>query len=278
MSQSIFARAPRTSQVRTAFSILELIYHNTARSIRKGHEHAVLGLLMDVVKALLMIAVFYGMYAIFDMRRTAIRGDFLLFIMSGVFMYMTFNKGMGAVMGAEGATSAMMKHSPMSTAVALAASALAGLYQQVLSVGLMLLFYHCLVTPVVIDQPLGVLGMMILAWFTGCCFGMVVYAAKPWAPYLVNTVSSFFRRANMFASGKMFVANTLPGFMLAMFDWNPLFHIIDQTRGYMFLNYYPRYSDWGYALKVGLVFLMVGLMLEFVTRRSASLSWFARGG
>jgi ABC-type polysaccharide/polyol phosphate export permease len=43
--------------------------------------------------------------------------------------------------------------------------------------------------------------------------------------------SSICQRANMIASGKMFVANALPGFMLAMFGWNPLFHCIDQARG-----------------------------------------------
>jgi ABC-type polysaccharide/polyol phosphate export permease len=50
----------------------------------------------------------------------------------------------------------------------------------------------------------------------------------------------------MIASGKMFVANTLPPAMLAMFDWNPLFHIIDQCRGFVFNNYFPRNSNWEY--------------------------------
>jgi hypothetical protein len=31
-------------------------------------------------------------------------------------------------------------------------------------------------------------------------------------------------------------ANTMPYFMLAMFDWNPLFHLIDQARGFTFIN------------------------------------------
>ena len=63
----------------------------------------------------------------------------------------------------------------------------------------------------------------------------------------------------MIASGKMFVANSLPSFMLAMFDWNPLFHSIDQARGFAFINYNPRYSSWEYPLWVGLVLLMIGL-------------------
>jgi ABC-type polysaccharide/polyol phosphate export permease len=80
----------------------------------------------------------------------------------------------------------------------------------------------------------------------------------------------------MIASGKMFLANSLPGYMLAMFDWNPLFHSIDQARGFAFINYNPRYSSWEYPLWVGLVLLMIGLMGEFYTRRHASISWNAR--
>jgi ABC-type polysaccharide/polyol phosphate export permease len=81
----------------------------------------------------------------------------------------------------------------------------------------------------------------------------------------------------MIASGKMFVANTLPGYMLAMFDWNPLFHCIDQSRGFAFINYFPRNSSVIYPLYFGLGFLMIGLMLEFFTRKNLSASWGARG-
>ena len=61
-----------------------------------------------------------------------------------------------------------------------------------------------------------------------------------------------------------------------MFDWNPLFHAIDQSRGYVFINYNPRYSSWEYPLTIGIILLMVGLMGEFYTRKNASISWSAR--
>jgi ABC-type polysaccharide/polyol phosphate export permease len=101
-------------------------------------------------------------------------------------------------------------------------------------------------------------------------------AFKPWAPDVVTIVQLVYVRANMIASGKMFVANTLPGFMLAMFDWNPLFHIIDQTRGFVFVNYVPHYSNWQYPLYATLFLIMLGMMGEFFTRKRASISWDAR--
>ena len=79
----------------------------------------------------------------------------------------------------------------------------------------------------------------------------------------------------MVASGKMFVANQMPGYILAMFDWNPLFHSIDQARGFVFLNYNPHFSSVSYPLLVSLVLIMLGMMGEFYTRQHASRSWEA---
>jgi ABC-type polysaccharide/polyol phosphate export permease len=82
-----------------------------------------------------------------------------------------------------------------------------------------------------------------------------------------------YRRVNMLTSGKMFVADTLPSFMLAMFDWNPLFHCVDQARGIMFINYSPMHSNLSYPPKVPLVAMVLGLMCEFFTPKRASMSW-----
>ena len=112
--------------------------------------------------------------------------------------------------------------------------------------------------------------------FSGAAIGMVFLAAKPWFPTPVSILSTVYQRANMIASGKMFVANSLTPAMLAVFDWNPLFHTIDQARGAAFVNYFPRNSNWEYALWVSIVLLMIGLMGEFYTRRHASASWGAR--
>ena len=84
------------------------------------------------------------------------------------------------------------------------------------------------------------------------------------------------QRANMIASGKMFVANTLPPTMVMMFDWNPLFHIIDQCRGFTFANYFPHKTDLYYPIYILIVLVVIGLMGEFFTRQYASNSWSAR--
>lgn len=270
------ATGNRQGNFGAALTIFELIYHSVVRSIRKTHNNAFWAIGINLLQSVIFVATFYIMFSMLGIRGAALRGDFLLYIMSGVFLFMTHTKTLGAVVGSEGPASPMMQHAPLNTVITIAAAALGALYIQVLCLLIILFVYHVGFTPVVIEEPIPAFGMLLLAWFTGATLGIVLLALKPWMPQFVAVFTSIYQRANMIASGKMFVANTLPAHMLVMFDWNPLFHLIDQARGYVFINYSPRFTDWTYAFWVGVVCLMIGLMGEFYTRRSASISWGAR--
>lgn len=260
----------------SAATLWALIYHASVRSVRKGHSNALIAIGINLIQSVLFVVAFYIMFNILGLRGAALRGDFLLYIMSGVFLFMSHTKALSAVAGSEGPASPMMQHAPMNTFIAICSAALGALYVQVLSMLMILFIYHVAITPITIEDPAGAFGMLLLAWFTGAAIGLLLLAIKPWAPQLVSIFTTVYQRMNMIASGKMFVANTMPGFILALFDWNPLFHAIDQARGFIFINYFPRYTDWTYAFWVGLICVMVGLMGEFYTRRHASLSWGAR--
>jgi ABC-type polysaccharide/polyol phosphate export permease len=264
------------SHFRAAITLIELIYHNTARSVRKTHGNAILAILSAITQSLVLVGVFYAMFSILGLRGATIRGDFLLYIMSGVFLFFTHVKAATAVFQSEGPASPIMQHVPMTTAISIASSALAALYIQFLTVLLILGVYEAGWGAVHIHDPGGALMMLVLAWFSGVSVGLVFLALKPWAPGFATLANMLFSRVNMIASGKMFVANTLPGVMLSMFIWNPLFHIIDQARGFIFINYSPHSTSVLYPVWVSLGLLMIGLMGEFYTRRHASASWGAR--
>ena len=269
------ARKPQTG-LGSGLMLMELVYHSTVRSIRKTHNNAFFAIMMNVFQVVIMVIAFYVMFTLLGLRGAALRGDFLLYIMSGIFLFLTHTKALSAVVGSEGPASPMMQHAPMNTIIAILSAAFGALYIQMLSLFLILFFYHVAFTPIVIDQPIPAMGMMLLAWFTGVALGIILLSLKPWMPGFVTIFTIVYQRANMIASGKMFVANMLPAYMLAMFDWNPLFHCIDQIRGYIFINYNPYHTDWSYAFWAGVIMLMMGLMGEFYTRRHASLSWSAR--
>ena len=259
-----------------ALTLLELIYHSVVRSIRKTHNNAFLAIGINLLQALIFVSTFYVMFSLLGLRGATIRGDFLLYIMSGIFIFLTHTKTLSAVVGSEGPSSAMMQHAPMNTIIAIASAAIGALYIQVLTMVIILFVYHVSFKPVHIEEPAAAFGMLLISWFVGVALGIILLSLKPWFPQFVSVFTTIYQRANMIASGKMFVANTLPGYMLAMFDWNPLFHCIDQARGFIFINYNPHHTDWRYALWVGVVLLMIGLMGEFYTKRHASVSWGAR--
>jgi len=273
--QAMHDTRSRPSTLTSAFTLAELVFHASVRAIRKTHGNAIIGLMMNIVQMLILVAVFYGVFLLIGFGGRGIRGDFLLYVMTGIFLFMCHVKAMMAVVQSEGPTSPMMKHAPMNTYVAIGAAAVSTLYIQLLSVVAVLFLYHAIWTPIEVHDPLGAILMLLLAWFSGVAIGLVFLAIKPWSPGFVQIAAQLYARANMFASGKMFVANMLPGFMLPYFDWNPLFHVIDQARGYAFLNYNPHNSSVDYAVWVTLAALMLGLMGEFWTRRQASLSWGA---
>jgi ABC-type polysaccharide/polyol phosphate export permease len=258
------------------FETLELIYHVSVRNLRKSYGNAVLGMVMSIVQALMMVLVMYFIMQLFGMRRIAVRGDFMLYVMSGVFLFMTHVKTISAVSSADGPTSPMMMHAPMNPIISIMGAALSSLYQQTLAAGVILFVYHAAFNPITIDQPAEMLGMYFLSWFAGIGIGMVFLSAKPWQPEAIGIIVSLYTRANVVASGKMVLANNLPANRRSWFDWNPLFHAIDQARGFIFLNYAPRFTVIDYVLYYGLVCVMIGLMAEFFTRQHASASWNKR--
>ncbi len=274
----MFEQVRRRSRLSAAIGMAEVVYHSVVRDVRKQHGNAVIAMGLNMMQIVVFVGVFYVMFELLGLRTAAgaIRGDFLIYLLTGIFLYLTNIKTLGAVMGAASSTSAMMQHAPMNTIVAIASAAFGALYVQLLSLFVILFGYHVIVTPIVVDNPGGAFMMLLLSWFCGIAIGLLLLAFKPWFPTATTIISTIYKRANMIASGKMFVANSLPGFMIAMFDWNPLFHIIDQARGFSFINYYPRNTNWEYALIVACCFIVLGLMGEFFTRRHESLSWSAR--
>jgi len=254
----------------------DLLYHSIVRVVRKSSSNALVGLASNIMQSVVMIVVFYAMFSVFGMRGNAVRGDFLIFLMTGIFLFLTHTKTMAAVVGSEGPASPIMKHAPMTTFLSISSSALASLYLQILSMGVILFVTHVAIRPIVIENPAGVFLSFILAWFSGLAIGLIFLAIKPFSPGFTSIGTTIYSRANMIASGKMFVANQLPASILPYFAWNPLFHTIDQARGAAFINYNPHVTSIMYPIYFSLALLVVGMMGEFFTRQYASASWNSR--
>ena len=259
-----------------ALELCELIYHCAVRQARGPSSNALAGLAMNVLQVVIMILALYLTMTLLGISRTALRGDFVVFLMSGVLSYSTYQKTMSAVFRADGPTSPMMLHAPMNTAVAIAASALGALYLQVLVSIVVMFGYHVAFKSIEVADPSFAFSMLMLSWVLGLGTGMVLLAIRPWAPRLAPILMTILTRVNFFASGKMMVGNALSFSLLHLFDWNPLFHIIDQMRGAIFVNCIPRNSSVTFALWWSFALIVIGLMGEFYSRRNISASWAKR--
>ncbi len=258
------------------WNFFKLLYHTIVKDTRESDGNALRGLIKELMQTLLLVTMFYVMINVLSMRGAVVRGNFVLFLMSGIFLFMTHNKAVSKISGSGNATNPMLKHAPVSTLLLILSTALSSLYIQIFSMSIVFLIAHTLIEPIVFYNFKGFIFCFFIAWLSGASIGLLFLAIAPFAPSIIGLVSSFYRRANMIFSGKMVLASTIPGFLLPMFTWNPLFHSIDQARGYTFINYNARVTDINYPIILSFIFIVIGIMLEHWARKYVSESWSKR--
>lgn len=254
----------------------ELLYHSTVREIRKQHTNPVIGLINDIIQSAMYVVFFIFFIRILGMRESAIRGSEILYVMTGVFLFLVHNKAAGAVIGTKGALNQMNLHRNVNEILNILSAAIAALYIQFLAIVILLFFSHVLLEPIEFYRPRGVLFAFFIAWFSGICIGYFFMNLSVKYPKAGKIIFMTYSRANMIFSGKMFLANSLPSYMLPMFTWNPLFHTIDHARDSAFVNYTAHRTDIMYPIYLSLGVLFIAFLIGHYMRKNASQSWKAR--
>lgn len=257
------------------FEFSALVYHTIVNNVRKGKRNALQALLLEVLQASMMVIFFYFMIQFLGMRSFAVRGSFVLYVMTGVFLYLTHNKSIAAVSGGS-ATNPMLKHAPINTLMMIVSGALTALYIQVLAIIVIAFIANVLIDPFTVYNLKIVALCLLLAWGSGIAIGLMFLSLNPYLPETMKIINKIYTRANMIFSGKMVLANTIPSFTLPYFTWNPLFHTIDQARGAAFVNYTAHKTSLMYPVYIICIFVVLGLMLEHWSRKYVSESWAAR--
>ncbi|MGV6803206.1 MAG: ABC transporter permease, partial [Ruegeria sp.] len=124
-----------------AFTTSELVFHAVVRNIRSQHSNAVLAILTNILQVVLLACVFYFIMSFMGARVARIRGEFVLYLLSGIFLFMTHIRSVGAIAGLGGTNNPMMLHSPMNMMVLLLAAAFGTLYTQIVSILVILFVY-----------------------------------------------------------------------------------------------------------------------------------------
>ena len=212
----------RTRVNRTLFgasmSFMELLFHSVVRDARKSSGNATLGLLLVMLQSLTMLAVFFLLFTVLGMRSAAIRGDFVVFLLTGIFLFLTHNKAVASAMGAVSPVGGLTLHTPISSLLNILASVLSGLYLQVLGFALILLVVHIMRGGLEFYNPAGLIFPFFMAWASGIAIGLMFGVLRPFAPKFIPMIAMMYRRANMITSGKMLPANYMSATMITWFD------------------------------------------------------------
>jgi len=233
--------------------------------------NATFGILKEVTTITLFMVFFY-LLAKFMGRNGAIRGDLMMYLLTGVVLLVVHIKAIGSAKSASKATSAIMQHAPMTVILSILAKAFSGLYLQAVAVIIIVAVLWIFGTDLTVQNPSGLVLPVFFTWASGISIGMIFMLLTPVIPAVIGPFAMLYQRAQMITSGKFLPAAYMPAALLPYFDWNPLFHTIDQARIATFVNYNSDITNIGYPIKFTLVAMLLGLMGEFWSRKNLSKS------
>ena len=127
---------------RSLFSMLEVTYHASVQKVRSSHRNAVWAIMTSILQAGMFVGGFYLMFYFIGAREAKLRGDFMMYLLSGIYLYLCHIRAVAAVSAAEGGTSSLMQHGPMNPIVAIASSLISALYVQTISLLVILFALH----------------------------------------------------------------------------------------------------------------------------------------
>lgn len=254
-----------------SLEFLELVYQSVVREVRTQSGNATFGILKEVGNIGVFMAMFYVFFT-FMGRSIAIRGDFMMFLLTGIVLMLTHMKAISSVRSASNATSSIMQHAPMTVILSIISNAFAGLYLQLVAAIIVVAVLWVFGMDLYVSNPPGLVLPVFFSWASGIGVGMIFMMITPLAPGFMKVFSRLYMRAQMVTSGKFIPAAYMPAAMIPFFDWNPIFHCIDQARLATFVNYNKEVSNMNYAIWFTVVTILIGLMGEFWARQNLSKS------
>ncbi len=196
----------------------------------------------------------------------SIRGEFGLYILSGVSLFLIHNKILSELSGPEKNRS-LMPVLAVSPGIMITGALLHTIYMQIM---IMMLFsagiwvYYGGFT---IEYPMYAFWIFILCCLWSISMGLCVYSIVPVYRPVFSKLVQAYRRIGVVTSGKMIPGNLMTGSFHGLFAWNPLYHCIDQFRGAIFVNYTPFNSNIRYPEEATAIFFAVAMFLYVALRR-----------
>jgi len=238
----------KKSKLYSAFRFGELLYHGIVREVRKKYRSPIVGLVTEIVQSILYVAFFLLFTKIMGNHRSPIRGNEVVYILTGVFLFMVHIRAISAVMATKGPLNPMNLHTSVNSLLTILSASIATIYTQILAFFVVLFATNVFLERVEIFNPKGFAFAFFASWIAGIAIGNLMLSLSVFLPNLMKVVSQVFQRINMIFSGKFFVPNMIAPNIFWLFTWNPLFHVIDYSRDAAFINYTATRTSISYAL------------------------------
>lgn len=250
-------------------AFMELVYSLVVRELRSEHKNAALGILLNIGPMMVMGLVFYFIITMLGGGMAKIRGDHMTFILIGFAVFFGHIQTVTAVSGSVNA--GMLNHKRMSLFLMICVKSLSVLYKNIMSFGTLLAMNLLLRDVWHMENPRLFILAFVWSWVGGVAVGVLILAAQRYFSW-GSMLKTVYTRVMFFTSGKLFVANTLPGIIRPYMDWNPLYHLLDQARSAAFLNYTAHTTSMAYPITVICVLVVMAALIENYVRVNFSAS------
>ncbi|MBY8974758.1 ABC transporter permease [Rhodobacteraceae bacterium NNCM2] len=253
-------------------AFLGLVFSLTVRELRTANRSAAIGVLMPALTLLLTVSIFYYFMIFIGGRPAPIRTDPLTFIFAGFLIFFMHVNTLTAVSGAM-SSEGLLRHKRATPFLLMCVKAFAAGYKMNLVLLLMLALNFLIRDQWEMQNGLVFLTSLFLAWIGAVAVGGILIAANRYLTW-GSLLQTAYIRVCFLTSGKFMIASQLPDFMRDVMGWNPLFHVLDQFRGAMFLNYAARTTDLLYPVAVYFPLLVVAMLVENYVRNHYSTSHY----
>jgi ABC-type polysaccharide/polyol phosphate export permease len=233
----------------------------TIRQVRSQTARSSLGFVTGFLEIFAYALIFYVAIELIGRRTMTLRGDVVTFLLTGIILFLLHKATVSAVQTAVTSNSQLLFHRPANTAMLIWSAALSQLYQTSVTVAVCLFANYVVFGVYEVQRPLGFVSMLLLAWLLGVGVGMV-FAYLRYHISWIGLFSRAYSRLLFWTSGLFFAANQVPSSYLPYLDWNPVFHILDQSRGATFIHYTPHNTSLTYPILVTAIVFLLGRTME----------------
>ncbi len=236
------------------------------REIKTRFGRLQLGYIWALLEPILFVAIFYIMF-MYGGRMQPSGMPLTLFLVTGIAPFLFFRNAMQMTMNAIDANRQLLTF-PQVTPFDLVAARTLLEFMTMLVVFVILVSISTVIgEPLQIENPLAVLGILVLSTMFGFGLGTTFGALMVMFPSIQQIVGSLIIRPLFFTSGIFFSVEMLPGELRELLLINPILHYSEFLRDAYFAGFNTEYADLWFATTMAVSAVFFGLLIQRAMNR-----------